>query len=262
MELFCDSNISSSPHPVLLPNAEVLQMLQKSVEENKRRLAKIQKAATEQQQQQRQQQNSKKQSKRLIVPANKFEHRDWIEEKVLNYLKKTPCVHLPVHKLQELKSKCTTTTTTMTNVVKQRRGHSSGHPSTNLGKRARTALGDDPHAATSSSNIDNDTTSVSATIATSKSYGLTEAETIQVLNFMPQEPVEMHLLVEDLHSRMSEKQQEEFLDMIELYSSRNKSLGDNSIDNKTLKAEVEEELELDFNDVDVVWNEATNGDEE
>lgn len=51
----------------------------------------------------------------------------------------------------------------------------------------------------------------------STGFGLTEAETIQVLNLMPTEPVEIHLLIEDLHSRMPEKQQEELLQVISSY---------------------------------------------
>lgn len=50
-------------------------------------------------------------------------------------------------------------------------------------------------------------------------FGLTEAETLQILNFMPTEPVEIHLMVEDLHVRMSETKQEEFLNMIQSFNN-------------------------------------------
>ena len=40
---------------------------------------------------------------------------------------------------------------------------------------------------------------------------------------MPTEPVEIHLMVEDLHSRMSETKQEEFLNMIQSYNSTTNS---------------------------------------
>ena len=45
-------------------------------------------------------------------------------------------------------------------------------------------------------------------------FGLTEAESLQVLNFMPQEKVEIHLMVEELHARMSEERQDELLELI------------------------------------------------
>ena len=55
---------------------------------------------------------------------------------------------------------------------------------------------------------------------------VTEAESIQILNLMPTEPVEIHLMVEDLHSRMSETKQEEFLNMIQSYNSTTNSGSD------------------------------------
>lgn len=170
----------SSTSPVLISNAKVLEMLQKSVKENKKRLAKVQKA------------KDKKHNKKTVI-RNRFEHRDWIEEKVMHYLKKTPCVHLPIQKIPELKRKCMGS--------KQARQPSQKKSSD------ETATAD--HADETASSND-------------ASYGLTEAETLQILNFMPEEPVEIHLMVEELHARMSETQQEEFLAMIKSYSTKGK----------------------------------------
>ena len=39
------------------------------------------------------------------------------------------------------------------------------------------------------------------------------------MNFMPSEPVEIHLMVDELHDRMSEAKQEEFLNMIRSYNT-------------------------------------------
>lgn len=46
-------------------------------------------------------------------------------------------------------------------------------------------------------------------------FGLTEAESMQILNFMPKERVEIHLMVEELHARMSETRQDELLELIQ-----------------------------------------------
>lgn len=46
-------------------------------------------------------------------------------------------------------------------------------------------------------------------------FGLTEAESLQILNFAPQEKVEIHLMVEELHARMTDKRQDELLDLIQ-----------------------------------------------
>ncbi|KAL7580098.1 hypothetical protein ACA910_012860 [Epithemia clementina (nom. ined.)] len=51
----------------------------------------------------------------------------------------------------------------------------------------------------------------------STGFGLTEAEAIQVLNLMPTELVEIHLMIEDLQSRMPEKQQNELLEAVASY---------------------------------------------
>jgi hypothetical protein len=171
----------SSTSPVLISNAKVLEMLQKNVKENKKRLAKVQKA------------KDKKHNKKTMV-RNRFEHRDWIEEKVLNYLKKTPCIHLPIRKIPELKRKCMGT--------KRGSMQRQDKPTRNAAAAMETATED---------------------TAASPTYGLTEAETLQILNFMPEEPVEIHLMVEELHARMSETQQEEFLAMIQSYSTKGSS---------------------------------------
>jgi hypothetical protein len=56
-----------------------------------------------------------------------------------------------------------------------------------------------------------------ATSATTTGFDLTEAESLQILNFMPTEPVEIHLMIEELHARMTEKQQEGLLEFIASY---------------------------------------------
>lgn len=48
-------------------------------------------------------------------------------------------------------------------------------------------------------------------------FSLTEAESLQIINFMPTEPVEIHLMIEELHARMTEKEQEELLEVIASY---------------------------------------------
>mmetsp|Transcript_35424 Transcript_35424/g.69768 ORF Transcript_35424/g.69768 Transcript_35424/m.69768 type:complete len:150 (+) Transcript_35424:98-547(+) len=45
-------------------------------------------------------------------------------------------------------------------------------------------------------------------------FDLTDAEALQVLNHLPTEIVELHLLIEDLPSRLSEERQQDLLDCI------------------------------------------------
>ena len=159
-----------------------MEQLEKDVTANKTRLAK--KAAI-----------ARKKRGRNTSDKNKFAHRDWIQEQVLQYLKSTACVNLHISKLNELKSKCMST-------KKNKR-----RPQQKNERQQSTPL----------------------TASQTSGYGLTEAEAIQILNFMPQEPVEIHLMVEDLHARMSETKQEEFLAMIRSYNS---SLTNNNDDDE------------------------------
>jgi DNA-directed RNA polymerase subunit F len=121
--------------------------------------------------------NDKKRKQR----ESKARHSDWIEEKVYDYLKTCPCVHADVSKLDELHSRLTSS------------------------KRQRQSANRTVPAESSSNH------------ATVTSFGLTEAEAIQIANFMPTEPVEIHLMVEELHNRMTEAKQQELLQCIASY---------------------------------------------
>lgn len=191
MEVLTDFKSST---PVLLLNAELIELLEKDVKETQKRLAKAR--------------NQKKRGRKDGIDKdrkikNKFEHRDWIQDHVLEYLKGTPCVNIPPSKLHELKSKCTSKSSSSTLATKEKR------------RPLRDATVSSRPKSSSKSSF--------------PGYGLTEAEAVQVLNFMPEEPVEIHLMIDDLHDRMSEKKQEEFLCMIRSYNTSVKTTvnGDN-----------------------------------
>ena len=106
-------------------------------------------------------------------------HRDWIELKVLNDLKNSPCGVGGIDKTREL--------------VGRIRGRAV----------APAPGGGDMQSA----NQDGD----------GSGYGLTDGETLQILNHMPTEMVELHAMIDDLPGRMTESRQEELLDLIGLY---------------------------------------------
>lgn len=157
MEVLLDSD-----SPVLISNAEVMSLLGRKVKARKNELAKMPERRRKQQE-------------------SKSRHSDWIEGKVYDYLKTSPCVHAKVSKLNELHSKLTSS----------KRQRQSADPTSNK----------DPPSGR----------------AATTSFGLTEAEAIQISNFMPTEPVEIHLMVEELHNRMTETKQEELLQCIASY---------------------------------------------
>lgn len=50
-------------------------------------------------------------------------------------------------------------------------------------------------------------------------FDLTEAEALQIVNLVPTEPVEIHLLIEELHDRMTARQQQELLETIQSFTT-------------------------------------------
>ena len=164
---------TDSESPTLISNVEVMQLLQKRLEERTTQETKKKKA--------------------IKKPNKHMRHRDWIEEEVHKYLQSTPCVRLDPDRTEEFKSK-------LKGSKRSRQPASSKKSETNRN-------GDDVQNATTT------------TATTTTGYGLTAAESLQIMNMMPLELVEIHLMVDDLQSRMSETQQEEFLEFIQSYST-------------------------------------------
>lgn len=125
--------LNTDKPPDLVANIEVMQILEEKIA-------------------------ARKEAKKATKGGTTLRQRDWIEEKVLEYLKSTPCVQAAPDKMPQL--------------VKRLRGRPK------------------------------------------EGFGLTDAETLQVLNFMPRESVEIHLMIEELQVRMPEERQEELLELV------------------------------------------------
>mmetsp|Transcript_2525 Transcript_2525/g.5501 ORF Transcript_2525/g.5501 Transcript_2525/m.5501 type:complete len:179 (+) Transcript_2525:123-659(+) len=109
-----------------------------------------------------------------------YKRRDWIQQETLMYLKTSPCSSLDVQRIDDLKAKFCTNDSNITHMT-----------SSALSKKKN---GD-------------------------KGYSLTEAETIQVMNMMPQgSVVDVHLLVAEAHTRIGDESEvEKFLDTLNKY---------------------------------------------
>jgi hypothetical protein len=137
-----------SATPVLLSNAEVLEMLRPRVQDRK-----------------------DKETSRYNNRSNTtYRHRDMIEDTVVEFLENTPCVTLDSSKRKNLRNVLMTS---------KRKASSKNNKSATTG------------------------------------FGLTDAESLQILNYMPQEKVELHLMVEELHTRMTDERQDELLALIQ-----------------------------------------------
>ncbi|KAL7435038.1 hypothetical protein ACHAXM_004411 [Skeletonema potamos] len=116
-----------------------------------------------------------------------FQSRDWIEQTVFEYLKSSPAGSSDV-KLDELPKLVET-----------------------LRREAATAS---PSSDADDAKSDEDDGAI-------QGYGLTTAETLQVLNHLPTSLVELHLLIEDLEKRIPEEEKQmDFLRMLSQYSGK------------------------------------------
>jgi len=147
----------------LVTNIEVLTLLQAKLEERE-----IQDAAAEEEMEDGTMRRPRRPKKLL--------HRDWIEQKVYNYLLTTPATQTTLKQLPEL-----------------------------VAQLKRQPVND--------KEVLPDATPL-------EGYGLTDAESLQVINLMPSEPVELHLIVQDITSRLSEEQQNKLLETIGKYKEQ------------------------------------------
>lgn len=123
--------------------------------------------------------------------GDKLRHRDFVETKVLEYLQSTPCANVEFGRMPEFVSK----------LKGSKAKFGSGVHPKDSGEGGVTEVGSDQKEIT-------------------EDFQLKDAEILQILNHMPSEPVEIHLMIEDLMSRMDEEKQNILLQLISEYSNR------------------------------------------
>mmetsp|Transcript_10034 Transcript_10034/g.18016 ORF Transcript_10034/g.18016 Transcript_10034/m.18016 type:complete len:202 (-) Transcript_10034:248-853(-) len=120
------------------------------------------------------------------IKKNTFQNRDWIEQTVLNHLESSP-VGGPDVKLED-----------MPKLVEQLRR--------------------DPGAASMTTSVKDEMDLQNDDEEQSPGYGLTNAETLQMLNHLPTSLVEVHLLIEDIEKREHLDEEEKQLQFLRLVS--------------------------------------------
>jgi hypothetical protein len=151
---------------------------------------------------------SKKRQKMMKKRCH-FHHRDWIQQQVYQYLQSTPCTRLldsdndGHHRHDEMQTILC-------------RSPTSYHHHHHHHHRHRHRVPVVQSSVVSSHEI------VPTEDGTDHSgYDLTPAEAIQIMNFMPAELVEIHLVIDELHTRMEQlSEQEQFLHFIQSYSKQ------------------------------------------
>ena len=110
----------------------------------------------------------------------KLRHRDFIEDSVYHYLQSTACAYADIQE--------------MPNLIHDLRNGSV------IGDVKEEEEEENPEL-----------------VERTGGFGLTDAETLQIMNLMPKEPVEIHLMIEELQNRFEEDRQQELLDIIAKY---------------------------------------------
>jgi hypothetical protein len=121
----------------------------------------------------------------------KLRHRDFIEEKLLEYLHTTPCANVNIQQMPTLISKL------------------MGGSSTNETAEYIEAEGNGEDV--EPKHFDD----------CGEGYNLMDAEILQILNLMPTEKVESHLMIEQLENRLDDDRQDQMLQLISEYSGNN-----------------------------------------
>eukprot|EP00558_Chaetoceros_sp_UNC1202_P006004 CAMPEP_0197233366 /NCGR_PEP_ID=MMETSP1429-20130617/1436_1 /TAXON_ID=49237 /ORGANISM="Chaetoceros sp., Strain UNC1202" /LENGTH=200 /DNA_ID=CAMNT_0042691593 /DNA_START=205 /DNA_END=807 /DNA_ORIENTATION=- len=142
-------------------------------------------------------------------------HRDFIEEKVCEYLYTTPCANVHFEQMPEL-------------VWRLKGGRMEKNEEADAGENGHSADADitvkkdddddDDVTMKKEEEEDNNITTNDDNNDESAGFDLTDAETLQLLNHMPTEPVEIHLMIEELTSRMDDDRQNEMLQLISEYA--------------------------------------------
>lgn len=143
--------------PALVTNAEVMEVLSRKV------------AISKQKEMYR---RERARNKNYIPPVT---HKDWVEDRVLDYLKNSSCFQL----------------------MKKNTDYET-HLGTNV-----SVLEID---------IDKDVSGLVEKLT--EEYQLTDAECLQILNLMPKEVVDLYLIIQDLPDRIDESRQQQILDLI------------------------------------------------
>jgi RNA polymerase Rpb4 len=198
-----ESPLSSSG---LLSNLAVLELLLPRVEQRRQK----------RQEEESFDNNTKRKSRKR---RKSLRHRDWIEEQVVEYIRKSATMQFQSSKhalpLQ----------TRLRKRPRERKLPSSMDDPNSMNATNKSEQSNALSVSSSSSThingsfypILNDTKNHGPEKQVETAFDFTEAEAIQVINLVPTELVDFNLLIDDLPERLSEQQQEECLSLIQQY---------------------------------------------
>jgi len=204
--------------PTLISNLEVMYLLSKKLEDRQ--------AAIEQSTNQTLKDNTQgtsiplnsnyDQQKIATLQNRKFRHRNYVEEMVVDYVQSTACGNVNLEKIKDLH----VLVSTLKRKPKKEKANVNNDQTTQNGhgvmvKEEPSTKSNGTHPPDSNTKkTSKNANSYSSHSNLEEGFGLTDGEVVQVLNLVPRESVEIHLVIEDLASRLSETRQEELLNAL------------------------------------------------
>lgn len=155
--------------------------------------------------------------KQTALQNRKFRHRNYVEEMVVDYVQSTACGNIDLEAVKDLHtlvSRLKRKPKSKRLTMQQKENGTTSHSNNNNGIKFKEDPSANGSTHTPTLNDESNSTSASSQSASGEGFGLTDGEVVQVLNLVPRESVEIHLIVEDLTSRLSETRQEELLNVI------------------------------------------------
>lgn len=132
-------------------------------------------------------------------------HRNWIEDAVVQYIQQTAAMEFH----------STSHTLPLQSILRRRKRRSVSNTPVALSTEAPPKISSLPETTVTTANASllNDETKSRLTTG----FHLTEAEVIQLLNHSPQEMVDLHLYIDQIHDRFTISEQEELLRIVDHY---------------------------------------------
>ncbi len=159
----------------------------------------------------------------------KLRHRDYIEESVYHYLSYSACAGTNVQKMPDLvrqlrKGRDVVRTRSSSSSNKKKCSQSTQNLQQDRNQMIKkedtqtTVKEEEDYHHHHNHKDENDNENDGDDDDGEPNFGLTDSETLQIVNLMPTTPVEIHLMIEDLANRLNEEEQGKLTELISQYA--------------------------------------------
>jgi RNA polymerase Rpb4 len=234
--------------PFLLSNVEVMNILQNRIHERNNSSSNNNKNGAN---------NNNNHSQQQHQNNRKLRHRDWIEDNVIQYCQATSQLQncTKAYELDTILTRHKNTTVTLENTIdplmetkKQKSLTTTNHNDDGKVRHDGNDNGNDSNPLLLSTATGTGTLSSSSMSSVQYTgFGLTDAESIQIVNYAPTEIVEIHLMIEELQSRFTDNEQEVLLKIISKFTTTTNNVDNSDTNIATEENDVVHDREIDDN---------------